>query len=94
MRLPWPRGKATDSARNGVKKQAASTGKALALTDATPAPRRRPAAGRATKHVAVPIEFGSKHGHQIFVYKQMNTNQIVYSLTKILEVRLPRPYPY
>ena len=43
--------------------------------------------------VKVPIQFGREKGHQIFVYSHLQTNQVVYSLTRHLNVRA-RHSPY
>ena len=40
------------------------------------------------KTFKAPIQFGTENGHQIFVYTNIRTNQVVYSLTRALDVRL------
>ncbi|KAI4154908.1 MAG: hypothetical protein LQ340_001345 [Diploschistes diacapsis] len=40
------------------------------------------ATGKVKTTIRVPLEFGTEHGHQIFVYHNIRTHQIIYSLTR------------
>ena len=41
---------------------------------------------RKSLNVTVPLEFGTEHGHQIFVYTHLLTRRVVYSLQRSMRV--------